>query len=315
MKISVIIPTYNQDTFIEDTIKSVLNQKGTEIELLVYDSNSTDRTPEIIEKYKDQLTWIRESDRGMVDAINRGFRECSGDIVAWINSDDSYLPGIFKSVAEAFSSDPELHFLYGDALDMDTLGNIQNPNLFTENPVSNRYLYSHNFIVQPTFFFRRSVLNSIAPIRDDLFWTMDYEWFGRIFLSGMKGQRFPAFIALNRDYSNTKTNTGGFARYREMIHVLASRPGPFFLSRRSLRIYTLEYLIKGLRQKQFSLSNLEEIRQRLINWLDIKFLKWVAPHRQAEIIKSFQEEIVPKGLSLKEQWDNHINNTLNADAE
>ena len=75
MKISVIIPTYNQDAFIEDTIKSVLNQEGTEIELLVYDSNSTDRTPEIIEKYKDQLTWIRESDRGMVDAINRGFRD------------------------------------------------------------------------------------------------------------------------------------------------------------------------------------------------------------------------------------------------
>lgn len=309
MKISVIIPTYNQDAYIEDTIKSVLNQEGAEIELLVFDSNSTDRTPEIIEKYKDQLTWTRESDRGMVAAINRGFRECSGDIVAWINSDDTYLPGIFKRVAEAFTADPELHFLYGDALDMDTLGNILGPNLFTENPVSSRYLYSHNFIVQPTIFIRRSVLNSIAPIREDLFWTMDYEWFGRIFLSGMKGRLYPAFIALNRDYANTKTNTGGFARYREMIHVLASRPGPLFLFRRSFRIYTLEFFIKGLRQKLFSISSLEKMRQRLIHWLDMKFLKLVAPRRQAEIIKRFHEEIVPNGLTLKEQWDNYLKNS------
>ena len=302
MKISIIIPTYNQGAFIEDTIKSVLNQEGAEVELLVYDSNSTDLTPDIIGKYKDHLRSIRGSDHGMVDAINKGFHECSGEIVAWINSDDSYLPGIFKNVAEAFASDPGLHFLYGDALDMDTFGNILGPNLFTENPVSSRYLYSHNFIVQPTVFIRRSALCSIAPIREDLFWTMDYEWLGRIFLSGMKGRRYPAFFALNRDYANTKTNTGGFSRYREMIHVLISRPGPFFLSRRSLRIYTLEFFIKSLRRKQFSFVTLEKMRQRLIHWLDKIFLNLVAPHRQTEIINNFHEKIVPNGLTLKKQW-------------
>ena len=305
MKISVIIPSYNQEAFIEDAIKSVLDQEGVEIELMIYDALSTDRTPEIIEKYKDRLTWIRESDRGQVDAINRGFRECSGDILAWINSDDTYLPGVFNSVAESFSSDPDLQFLYGDALDIDNLGNIQGPNLFTENPVSNRYLYSHNFIVQPTMFIRRSVLKLLAPMREDLFWTMDYEWFGRLFLTGMKGRRLSAFIALNRDYADTKTNTGGFARYWEMIRVLASRPGPFFLSRRALRIYTLEFIIKGMRHKQMSIQGLEKMRQRLIIWLDKKFLDLVAPRRQEEIKKKYHEEIVPNGLTYKEQWDNN----------
>lgn len=305
MKLSIVIPTYNQDTFIEDAINSVLKQSDCEIELIIFDALSTDRTAEIVEKYKGRLTWKREADHGQVDAILQGFKESSGDIIAWLNSDDAYLPGIFTRVVNIFKSDPDLQFIYGDALDIDSRGNILGPNLFTENSVPHRYLYSHNYIVQPTMFLRRTVLNAIAPMREDLLWTMDYEWFGRMYLAGLKGHRLPAFIATNRDYAHTKTNTGGFARYREMLRVHASRSGPVFLTRRAVRIYTLEFIIKIFRNKKYSIQCLENLRQRFITCLDKIFLKTVAPRRENEIIKNYQAEILPRGPTLNEQWDNY----------
>lgn len=96
------MPTYNQGTFIEEALLSVLCQKDVNSELIVYDALSTDETPKILELFKNRIIWIREKDRGQVDALNRGLKEATGDILAWLNSDDLYLPFAIKNVRETF---------------------------------------------------------------------------------------------------------------------------------------------------------------------------------------------------------------------
>ena len=104
---TVIIPTRDQGRWIEDTIKSVLDQPGTPPEVLVYDACSTDNTSKVLERYHDRIHWTRELDRSQADAINKGFRRATGEIVAWLNSDDLYLPEAFDHVRAVFTENPK----------------------------------------------------------------------------------------------------------------------------------------------------------------------------------------------------------------
>ena len=102
--VSIVTPSFNQGQFIEETIKSVLNQDYPNIEYIVMDGGSTDGTVEILEKYKDRLTYVSEKDNGQSDAINKGWRRAKGDIVAWLNSDDTYCPGAVRKMWPRHSS-------------------------------------------------------------------------------------------------------------------------------------------------------------------------------------------------------------------
>lgn len=114
LKISVVTVCYNMAQYIESTIKSVLSQDYPNLEYIIIDGGSTDGTQEIIEKYKDQLAYyVSEPDKGMYDAINKGFSKATGDIFAWINSDDVYMPWTLQSVNKAFTSFPDIQWLGG----------------------------------------------------------------------------------------------------------------------------------------------------------------------------------------------------------
>ena len=103
VKISIITPSLNQGEYIERTILSVLNQKGNfQLEYIIIDGVSTDNTLDIIKKYQDSLTWVSEKDRGQSDAINKGFNMASGDLFAWLNSDDTYEENALSEVAERY---------------------------------------------------------------------------------------------------------------------------------------------------------------------------------------------------------------------
>lgn len=103
MKISVITPSLNQGAFIERTILSVLSQKGDiELDYIIVDGGSTDNTLDIVRKYQESLTWISEKDRGQSDAINKGFNMATGELLAWLNSDDTYEPHALTEVAERY---------------------------------------------------------------------------------------------------------------------------------------------------------------------------------------------------------------------
>ncbi len=117
--VSIITPSFNQGHFIEETIQSVLDQDYPNIEYLVIDGGSTDNTVEILRKYEGRLKWISEPDGGQSHAINKGFRMARGEIVAWLNSDDTLLPGAITKAAGHLAANRETMMVYGEGYLMD----------------------------------------------------------------------------------------------------------------------------------------------------------------------------------------------------
>ena len=152
-KISVVTPCLNQAEFLPLTIESILAQKYPNLEYIIIDGGSTDGSQEIIKSYESHIDyWHSCKDGGQADAINKGFLKVSGDIVAWLNADDLYLPGAFERAAQCFSTDPQLDLLYGDCVFIDKQG--QFIRYFTECEPYNpkRLRNSSDFIMQPTTF-------------------------------------------------------------------------------------------------------------------------------------------------------------------
>ena len=230
--ISIITPSFNQGQFIEDTIKSVLIQDGDfRIEYLIIDGGSTDNSLEIIKKYDNLLKegawqvkcqsidykWISEKDRGQTDAINKGFKMATGDIVAWINSDDYYFPGVLNRVAELFRRDLNVDVLYGDCVFVDEKGQFLRYFTEVEDFNIHRLLNYSDYIMQPTTFFKRSALEKVNYLNEELHYTMDWDLWCRLGKSGSKFKYMMSPIAVNRDYELTKTSTGKFKRWYEIL--------------------------------------------------------------------------------------------------
>lgn len=122
-KISIVTPCFNSEKYLEATIKSVLDQNYPNLEYIIIDGGSTDKTLSIIKKYENQLAyWISEKDKGMYDAIQKGFDRCSGDIMAWIGSDDMYYQKSFFTVSEIFTKFDSVNWLVGAITHLDEKG-------------------------------------------------------------------------------------------------------------------------------------------------------------------------------------------------
>lgn len=299
MRISVVMPTRNQACFIRTAVDSVLQQDAGDVELIIQDACSDDGTAEILADYGKRLQWHRELDGGQVAAIHRGLGRATGEIQTWLNSDDAYLPGALARVREAFSADPTLDFVYGDVLEVDKSGRVLTPNIATQEPDRIRYLYSHNYICQPSLFIRSRVLEKIGAVREDLQWFMDYEWIGRFFQQGLKGRRLRAFLAVNREYLETKTNQGGWKRYQELLGIQRSRPGPFLLLRPAVRIYALEWLLKRSAHRRAAGKPPHRLEQKghALLW------RWVQPREENDIRERYAREFSNLGLvSVEQIW-------------
>jgi glycosyltransferase involved in cell wall biosynthesis len=159
-RISVVTPSFNQAIYLEYTIESVVSQNYPELEYLVIDGGSTDGSIEIIKKHENEIAyWLSEKDKGMYDAIQKGFEKSSGEIMGWINSDDMYHPKSLFTVAEIFSKFPEVCWLVGAATAFDEEG--RTVSVKQSKRFSKYDFYSHDFkwLQQESVFWRRSLWN------------------------------------------------------------------------------------------------------------------------------------------------------------
>lgn len=177
MKVSIVTPSFNQAKFLEETILSVLNQTYKNIEYIIIDGGSTDGSVNIIKKYESQLTyWVSEKDNGQSHAINKGFEKCTGDIFAYLNSDDLLEIDAVEKIVNAFIQQPDIAIVYGRCTNIDEHSVAFSKPLGTQ--VDYLELLKYKMlpkIHQPACFFNKKFLTRVPLIREDLNYVMDYE--------------------------------------------------------------------------------------------------------------------------------------------
>jgi glycosyltransferase involved in cell wall biosynthesis len=179
-KISVITPSYNQAAFVERTIQSVLNQNYPNLEYIIIDGGSTDGSVEIIKKYEDKLAyWVSEEDRGQSHAINKGFRRATGEIVAWLNSDDEYCSGALETVAKTFMAYEDIDLVFGNNISVDKKGRVLRNNRHTRFAFPALVVLGMT-VFQAACFWKRSIFEKYGYLDESLRFCMDYEFFCRI---------------------------------------------------------------------------------------------------------------------------------------
>lgn len=171
--VSIITPSFNQAKYLEQTIRSVLSQDHPHIEYIVMDGASTDGSVDTIEKYADELTyWESQKDNGQADAINKGFARASGGIVAWLNSDDFYLPGTVSAAVKIFDENPDVVLVYGNMLAVDENGATFNT--LTYKQLTLEDLLCFQIIGQPAVFMRRSALQKTSGLDLSFHFLLDH---------------------------------------------------------------------------------------------------------------------------------------------
>jgi glycosyltransferase involved in cell wall biosynthesis len=227
MKLSIVTPSYNQGEFLEQCIDSVLSQTAPAFEYIILDGGSTDNSLEIIKKYERHLTyWTSGPDEGQSDAINTGFKRATGDLVAWINSDDFYLQDAFHFVENAYTKDPESSFYYGNGILVNRAGENQT-SFYSGGTVEfdlEAITIGLNYILQPSTFINRRRLAAIGYLDCNLEYAMDTDLWIRL---GMQCPPKPMkeVIAASREYEDTKTSTGAFERCDELRRLAKRHSG------------------------------------------------------------------------------------------
>ena len=238
LKISIITPSYNQGQYLEETIQSVLDQKYPNLEYIIMDGGSTDNSVEIIKKYESQLAhWESKSDGGQSDAINKGFNMASGDILAWLNSDDYYTPYTLHQVSDLFTRD-DLKIVFGEcALYHEKSGKVKDSKVFEFSKSHNIEL--SDFLIQPSSFWTKKTWELVGDLDEKLTYTFDWEWYIRAKRAGVHFQAVDKTWSVYRYHEQHKTGTGGCQREEELAsiysHYHSELLGQKYLQRRSMQ--------------------------------------------------------------------------------
>jgi glycosyltransferase involved in cell wall biosynthesis len=249
-KVSVVTPSFNQAEYIGRTIDSVLGQGYSNLEYFVQDGGSDDGTDEVLRQYESQISgWKSEPDSGQSQAINRGFSQTSGEIMAWLNSDDLLMPGAMHAVVDYFDKHPEVDVVYGDRLMIDE----------NDHEIGRWILPGHDsnalewadYIPQETMFWRRGIWEKAGAHIDESFrFAMDWDLLIRFHKAGAKFGHIPRFLGAFRIHEQQKTssviNEVGIQemnRIRERVH--GYTPDRIVV-RRKVTSFLIKHIIKDL---------------------------------------------------------------------
>jgi glycosyltransferase involved in cell wall biosynthesis len=225
--VSIVTPSFNQARYIEATIQSVLSQDYPRIEYLIVDGGSTDGTVEIIKQYQGRLAWwVSEKDQGQTDAINKGFGRAQGQILAWLNSDDTYEPGTVSAAVRYLLDHPDVGMVYGDCNFINDDGRVIGK--FGSAQTDYRRLrqgYVH--IPQQTMFFRADWWKHVGPLDPSFYFAMDYDLWTRL-AAHTELKYVPQTWANFRLHTTGKTIVADDRCWPEMIRVHYRDGGSFF---------------------------------------------------------------------------------------
>lgn len=222
-RITIITPSFNQGHYIEQTIVSVLSQNYPDLEYIVMDGGSTDSTVEILKKYDGKLLWFSEQDRGQSHAINKGLQMATGQVIAFLNSDDIYEPSALLKVGKFFMTHARANWLTGKCHTIDQKGNeirkaitcYKNFWLMLKNY---HVMLVLNYISQPATFWRREVTEIVGGFDESLRYAMDYDYWLRV------GGRFKLwllhdYLASFRVHPNSKAGSSAHAQFEAEFQI------------------------------------------------------------------------------------------------
>lgn len=223
-KISIITPSYNQGQFIEQTILSVIGQNYPNLEYIIIDGGSNDNTVEIIKKYETHISyWVSEKDNGQSEAINKGFNRATGSILAWLNSDDYYLPNTLLEIANKFSVDkPKI--VFGNCIHIREGTNIILGSQVDKKHGSFNLLYE-DYIIQPSSFWNKRTWDLVGNVNEKFNYVFDWEWFIKAANKGVEFESCQQYFSVYRIHENHKSSTGADRRDKELQDIYRSYAG------------------------------------------------------------------------------------------
>jgi glycosyltransferase involved in cell wall biosynthesis len=250
--VSIVTPSFEQGRFLDKTIHSVLAQGYPTLEYIVQDGGSSDETMEVLRRYEPMLTrWVSEPDHGQADAVNRGFEGSTGEIMAWLNSDDLLLPGAVAYVARYFAEHPDVDVVYGNRLMIDE--DDRQIGAWILPAHDDKVLTYADYVPQETLFWRRRIWDlvggSVAPT---FAYALDWDLLLRFQAAGATMVRLPRFLGAFRVHELQKTTADAHVgadecallRYRVHGHEISAGE-----MRRQMRPFYVRHLLVHKRQR------------------------------------------------------------------
>ncbi|MCD6569582.1 MAG: glycosyltransferase [Deltaproteobacteria bacterium] len=234
-RITIVTPSFNQGQYLEETILSVLNQGYPNLEYIIIDGDSTDGSVDIIKKYEDRIAyWVSEPDHGQPHAINKGFERATGDWIAWLNSDDIYLPTTFWEIAKTATKNTDVQWIVGETIFANE--KLQEKWRFSPHYNTGTWRDSHfqltntwtDFVCakksgtalpQPSSFWSHNAVKDAGVINEDFHYAMDHEYYIRLARKGYSPLCIDKPLAVYRDNSQSKTSQGKLPFWIEELEI------------------------------------------------------------------------------------------------
>jgi len=282
-RITVVSPSYNQARFIEECIRSVLLQGYPDLEYVIMDGGSRDGSVEIIKKYEEFLAyWVSQKDEGQSNALNRGFDISTGDILAWLNSDDVYLPGALHFMAHEIDiAKPEL--VYGNCFRViEGKEKVTRSDVVREGEIYDLFLC--DYIQQPSSAWTRRAWDATGYLNEKLKYAFDWDWFIRAWNRGVNFKARSRYLSIYRIHETHKTATGGAERLGELAYIYKTYSGKSY-----------ERLFWACFKRRLIIAKLRRLFNRIgLSKAEIAILKVIFP----KVFHSFDEIEIRSVLAM-----------------